>query len=275
MYIINFVMANNTNKIPIKLSSVIDDVKHPIKKQTYKSQCKEILDSDGVLVLKSFLQSSTIDLILREAKDQEHLAYYCVNNHNVYLKPSDNSYSLNHARNRSVVSSKGCITDNQVPSHSLLRALYNSEDFKSFLCSVLGEKALYKYDDNLSSINIHYANEGEELGWHFDNSSFAITLLIQKPNGGGSLEYIRNFRDSDNNIMNYEGVSDLLDDKFSPNILSMDPGSLVLFRGRNAVHRVTPIKGNRMRILSVLAYNSEPGIQLSESARMTFYGKLN
>jgi predicted 2-oxoglutarate/Fe(II)-dependent dioxygenase YbiX len=75
--------------------------------------------------------------------------------------------------------------------------------------------------------------------------------------------------------MNYEGVSDLLDDKFSPNILSMDPGSLVLFRGRNAVHRVTPIKGNRMRILSVLAYNSEPGIQLSESARMTFYGKLN
>ncbi|HIF35534.1 MAG TPA: 2OG-Fe(II) oxygenase, partial [Candidatus Thioglobus sp.] len=30
-----------------------------------------------------------------------------------------------------------------------------------------------------------------------------------------------------------------------------------------------------VRILSVLAYNSEPGIQLSESARMTFYGKLN
>ena len=30
-----------------------------------------------------------------------------------------------------------------------------------------------------------------------------------------------------------------------------------------------------MRILSVLAYNSKPGVKLSESARMTFFGKLN
>ncbi|MFM1606310.1 MAG: 2OG-Fe(II) oxygenase [Candidatus Pseudothioglobus sp.] len=268
-------MANSTNKISIKLSSVIDDLKHPIENESYKSQCKEILDLEGVLVLKDFLHSSAIDSILNESKDQEHLAYYCTNNHNVYLEPSDDSLSLNHARNRTVVSSKGCITDNLVPIHSSLRVLYDSEEFKGFLCSVLDEKALYKYDDNLSSINIHYANEGQELGWHFDNSSFAITLLIQKPNEGGSFEYIRDFRDSDNNVMNYEGVSDLLDDKFSPNILSMESGSLVLFRGRNAVHRVTPTKGNRVRILSVLAYNSEPGIQLSESARMTFYGKLN
>ena len=268
-------MANSTNKIAIKLSSVIDDLKHPIENESYRSKCKEILDLEGVLVLKDFLHSSAIDSILSEAKDQEHLAYYCTNKHNVYLEPSDESLSLNHARNRTVVSSKGCITDNQVPIHSPLRTLYDSEEFKDFLCSVLDEKALYKYDDNLSSINIHYANEGQELGWHFDNSSFAITLLIQKPIEGGSFEYIRDFRDSDNNVMNYEGVSDLLDDKFSPNTLSMDSGSLVLFRGRNAVHRVTPTKGNRVRILSVLAYNSAPGIQLSESARMTFYGKLN
>ena len=134
---------------------------------------------------------------------------------------------------------------------------------------------LYKYDDNLSSINIHYANQGQELGWHFDNSSFAITLLIQKPDGGGKFEYIRDFRDVDNTIKNYQKISDLLDNKFSPDILAMEPGSLVLFRGRNAIHRVTPTKGTKMRILSVLAYNSRPGVKLSESARMTFFGKLN
>ena len=37
----------------------------------------------------------------------------------------------------------------------------------------------YPYEDPLSSINIHYASEGQELGWHFDNSSFAITLLLE------------------------------------------------------------------------------------------------
>jgi hypothetical protein len=172
------------------------------------------------------------------------------------------------------VSSKGCITDNQVPIDSPLRILYHSDEFKSFLCSVLGEKSLYKYDDDLSSINIHYANEGQELGWHFDNSSFAITLLIQKPENGGSFEYIRDFRDFKNNEMNYDGVTDLLNGKCRPKVLSMEPGCLVLFRGRNAVHRVTPTIGNRVRVLSVLAYNSEPGVQLSETARKTFFGKL-
>ena len=257
------------------LPTVIDDKKHPIKDALYRSQCKETLDSEGVLVLKDFIQDKAIKMILSEAKKQEYLAYYCINNHNVYLEPTDKNYPLNHARNRTVVSSKGCITDDQVPSQSPLKVLYDSEEFKKFLCSVLGEEVLYKYDDNLSSINIHYANQGQELGWHFDNSSFAITLLIQKPNGGGKFEYIRDFRDLDNTIKNYQNISDLLDNKFSPDILAMEPGSLVLFRGRNAIHRVTPTKGTKMRILSVLAYNSKPGVKLSESARMTFFGKLN
>ena len=146
--------------------------------------------------------------------------------------------------------------------------------FKDFLCEVLNEEVLYKYDDELSSINIHYAKEGQELGWHFDNSSFAITLLIQKPISGGSFEYIRDFRDAHTDENNYDQVSDLLDNKCSPQRLKMENGSLVLFRGKNAIHRVTPTKGSQMRVLSVLAYNSEPDVQLSESARMTFFGKL-
>ena len=54
----------------------------------------------------------------------------------------------------------------------------------------------------------------------------------------------------------------------------MENGTLVLFRGKDAIHRVTPTIGNRTRILSVLAYNSKPGVQLSETARKTFFGKL-
>ena len=262
------------DKTESHLSNIIDNVKHPLGSGTYRLKCKEILDKEGVLVLKELLQPNIIQKILKEAASQEYLAYFCVNNHNVYLEPSDNSYSSDHARNRNIMSSKGCITDTQVPIDSPLRILYNADEFKSFLCSVLGEKSLYKYDDDLSSINIHYANEGQELGWHFDNSSFAITLLIQKPEEGGAFEYIRDFRDFENNEMNFEGVTDLLYGKCKPKVLSMEPGCLVLFRGRNAVHRVTPSIGNRVRVLSVLAYNSEPGVQLSETARKTFFGKL-
>ena len=50
-------------------------------------------------------------------------------------------------------------------------------------------------------------------------------------------------------------------------------GTLVFFRGRNSMHRVAPNEGARTRMLAVLAYNSKPGVALSETARMTFYGR--
>ena len=264
-------MNNQANK----LASILNTKSHPIDDLEYRSKCKSMLDQDGVLVLKNFLLSDSIRSILEEAIQQERLAYYCVNEHNVYLEPFDDNYHKSHPRNKTVISSKGCITDDQVPKGSALRALYDSKYFKEFLCSVLNEESLYKYDDNLSSINIHYAKTGQELGWHFDNSSFAITLLIQKPEAGGEFEYVRDFRNSKNNDNNYDQVLDLINGQCKPKKLAMENGSLVLFRGKDAIHRVTPTVGDRTRILSVLAYNSEPNVKLSETARMTFFGKLN
>ena len=84
-----------------------------------------------------------------------------------------------------------------------------------------------------------------------------------------------NFRNSKNNDNNYDQVLDLMNGQCQPKKLTMENGSLVLFRGKDAIHRVTPTIGNRTRILSVLAYNSEPNVKLSETARMTFFGKLN
>jgi hypothetical protein len=37
---------------------------------------------------------------------------------------------------------------------------------------------------------------------------------------------------------------------------------------------VTPTIGDVTRYLVVLAYNGEPGVMLSESARQTFYGRV-
>jgi predicted 2-oxoglutarate/Fe(II)-dependent dioxygenase YbiX len=74
--------------------------------------------------------------------------------------------------------------------------------------------------------------------------------------------------------MNFDGVAAVLDGTVTPQRLAMAAGTLVLFRGRNALHRVAPVTGTRTRMLVVLAYNAEPGIALSESARLTFYGRL-
>ena len=53
----------------------------------------------------------------------------------------------------------------------------------------------------------------------------------------------------------------------------LQPGDLVLFPGRDALHRVTPTIGEVTRLLVVFAFNDKPGVQLSDSALATFYGR--
>ena len=257
------------------IESIVNTDSCPLTDVEFRASCRATLNRTGVIVIRRFVKPAIVDAIRREGADRKHLAYFCRQEHNVYLTPPDEDYSSEHTRNRIVVSSKGCITDDIIPAESPLRALYDSEVFRKYLCSVLDGSRLYEYADPLSSINLHYAETGQELGWHFDNSAFAVTLMIQEPEAGGTFEYIGGMRDADKGEMNFDGVEKVLNGDTRPEKLNMDAGTLVLFRGRNAIHRVAPVEGSRTRMLVVLAYNTEPGISLSESARMTFFGRLN
>lgn len=192
------------------------------------------------------------------------------------MLPTDLEYHADHPRNKQVISSKGCIADDQIPENSVLRTLYNAQIFKDFLCHVLEEKVLFPYADEVSPINLHYlhyAKTGQELGWHYDNSSFAITLMIQPATKGGEFEYVRNVRDADLGDMNFNGTEDVITGKNTPEKISLAAGALVMFSGRNAIHRVTPNLGDETRMLVVLAYNSEAGVAISPTARNLFYGR--
>ncbi|HAU5564533.1 MULTISPECIES: 2OG-Fe(II) oxygenase [unclassified Pantoea] len=256
------------------MSALIRFDLHPLADADWRRECREQLNQHGALVLRQFLQPNALQSIIAEGDAQRHLAYHTLSKHNVYLMKKDEAYDADHPRNRDVISTKGCITDDVIAAESPLRQLYNDELFKSFLCDVLGETALYPYADPLSSINLHYAPDGQELGWHFDNSSFAITLLVQKPRAGGVFQYVKDLRDADAGEMNFDGVAAVLDQRQPVDALAIEAGDLVLFRGRNSLHRVTPTEGDITRMLAVLAYNTQPGIALSETARMTFYGRL-
>lgn len=257
-----------------QLAHIIDLSANPIGDAAFQARCRATLDAAGALVLPGFLTAAAQATVRLEGAEHSPAAFYAASKHNVYLKPQDDALPADHPRNRLVVSSKGCITDEDIPAQSPLRTLYDAQSFRDFLCAVLQEQQLYPYADRLSSINLHYAHHGQELGWHFDNSSFAITLLIQKPQAGGQFEYVENLRDADRGEMNYAGVSQVLDGERAVKTLAIEEGDLVLFRGRNAMHRVTPTEGDTTRMLVVLAYNAQPDIALSESARMTFYGRL-
>lgn len=259
----------------MKIQEILNEATYPLADQKFRDECGQRLNQTGVLVMPNFITAQAVRKIAQEGVENRQHVYAKTEQHTVFLSPVDPEYAADHPRNRPITSSKGCITDDIIPSNSALRMLYNSDLFQDFLCAVLSEDALFEYVDPLSSINLHYAEKGQELGWHFDNSSFAITLMIEPAEKGGVFEFVKDLRDAKAGDMNFDGVGDVLDDKTKVEQLTMEAGTLVLFRGRNSIHRVTPNLGMRTRMLAVLAYNSEPGISLSEEARRTFYGRID
>jgi hypothetical protein len=246
---------------------------HPLSDPDYIATCKSVLDDSGALVLDDFFVTAAIERIVIASLQQRDHVFYARSTHNVYLTNPDPDLAPDHPFNRQVASSKGLIADDQIAPESPLRTVYNDADFRSFLAGVLGIEEVHPYADNVSSINVHFAGAGQELGWHFDNSAFAVTMLLQAPEAGGVFEYVPAVRDSGAGDMAYDRVAAVLDGNESVHKLSFAPGALVLFRGRDAMHRVTPVQGDTTRLLVVFAYNEQPGVTLSESARTTFYGR--
>ncbi len=258
----------------MQLEDIVDLETYPIHDAGFRADCKAQFDVTGAFVMPGFVRPTAIDAIRAEGEANRDKVYAKTEQHTVYLSAPDAAYGDNHPRNRLVTSSKGCLTDDQIGPDSPLRTLYDDPIFREFLCAVLGEAALHNYADPLSSINLHFAQTGQELGWHFDNSPFAITLMVQPPEAGGQFEYVADTRDADAGDMGFEVVADVLDGHTPVERIVAEAGTLVFFRGRNSIHRVAPNEGARTRILAVLAYNSEPGIALSETARRTFYGRV-
>ena len=255
------------------ITGTSDAARHPVDDEDYAATCRSELDSAGALVLQGFFRPEVIELLVEELAGREDDAYYAASTHNVYLTDPDTTLAPDHPFNRQVISSKGLIADDQIPTDSPLREIYDDPAFRAFLCRVLGIDEIHAYADALSSINVHFAPHGRELGWHFDNSSFAVTMLLRAPEAGGVFEYVPDVRDADAGDLAYERVGAVLDGDEPVETLHFEPGDLVLFRGRNALHRVTPTEGPVTRVLVVFAFNDQPGIGLSPSALQTFYGR--
>ena len=53
----------------------------------------------------------------------------------------------------------------------------------------------------------------------------------------------------------------------------MRPGTLLIFGGRTSLHRVSPLAGERLRHVGLLAYDTEPDRVGTEALRHTRYGR--
>ena len=235
-------------------------------------RCKTELARDGMFNLNGFLHEDiATDTVIRLAKRFENDAFEHARTHNIYFKDDIPGLPADHPARRKVTTSNHTLCADQAMDTALAR-LYDWPPFLAFLAETMDLPRLYAMDDALACWNVMRYGEGQGLNWHFDRSEFTTTLLLQAPDDGGAFEYRSNLRNESD--PNFAGVGDLLEGR-DPKVreISLRPGTLNVFRGKNTAHRVTPVKGAVHRVIAVLAYYETPGVAFSEEERLGFYGR--
>lgn len=230
------------------------------------------LEADGMFNLEGFLRPGIAERAaleiqpLMDTRSHTHRRL-----HNIYFKPAIPELDPGHPALRKVETINHTVCADQIPG-SLVLAVYEYEPLLRFLAAAMGKAQLHVMQDPLARTNVMSYRAGEALNWHFDRSEFTTTLLLQAPQRGGDFEYRTDLRSDDN--PNYDGVARLLEGRDPrARILRAEPGTLNVFRGKNTAHRVTPVVGNRERMIAVFSYYEMPGVMFSDEERVGFYGR--
>jgi hypothetical protein len=257
---------------------VVDLARYPIHEpdsapyQALVLSCQDQLRDRGVAQLEGFLSPRAVSAMLDLTGQLMARAWASDQTHTVYFRPPDESAGPDHPRALLQRSAKKALAYDLIPAQAPIRRLYESGDLTVFIAAVLGKPVLYRSADLLDALEIAVFAGGDELGWHFDNSEFSVTMMYAEPEAGGHFDYYPRLRDEHDE--NYPAVRRvLLGDPDGVIRMPSSPGTLAVFRGQHALHRVTPVSGPRPRVNSVLTYGERPGMKLNELTQQLFYGR--
>jgi hypothetical protein len=142
----------------------------------------------------------------------------------------------------------------------------------NFIETILNRGPLFHYADPCGALNLAVMAEGDELQWHYDQTDFVVSLAIQDAETGGDFEMVPKLRSADDE--QYDRVQSVFNGDHTEVVtLAMTPGTLLVFEGRNSLHRVSPIKGATLRHVGLLAYDTKSNTVSSEHLRMNRYGR--
>jgi hypothetical protein len=259
---------------------LVDVVKYPIadnSAEEYKQlveRCRKQLAELGACVLPGFIHSEGVEMLRTEAAALAPISYHSTVTGNAYLTPTDEALPADHAARMVDRTSLGVVAYDQMEEGLLIRRLYEWDGLMNFLADALGKERLFRYADKMGALNIAVMKEGDYLRWHFDQTDFVVSLLIQDCTSGGEYEFVPMIRTRDTE--NFGQVRAVLKGSTEGVIkLEIEPGSLVLFEGRNSLHRVTPIEGDTLRLIALLGYDTKPGVVSTEHLRYMRYGRAN
>jgi len=259
------------------ISNLIDLDQYPISDLTqansrvFADRCRQEYQQSGLCMLPGFIKPSALELMANEASSFSEKAYFCKSTHSAYLDDGDVNAGTDDVANRQEQTFVGSVAYDHIPESSYLKRLYQWDALKDFIGYVLGKHAFYRFADPFGACSVNVFVEGGEHGWHFDESDYTVTLMLQAPEVGGTFEYVPQIRGRDDEK---DIVGRVLNgERDSVVELPFTTGTLLIFGGNQTLHRVTRVSGARPRLVPVLCYAEEPNLVNSESVRQLFWGR--
>jgi hypothetical protein len=260
------------------MRDILDLDRYPLDKpgspewQKLVAQCQSELQKNGMFNLEGFVRPTAIAQAITEIKPvMDTLSFVHKRAHNIYFRKEVPGLDASHPALKLVQTVNHTVCCDQIPQ-SIPVWIYEWPNFIVFLAATVGKDALFTMRDPLARVNVMGYRDGEALNWHFDRTDFTTTLLLQAPLRGGVFEYRSDLRSETN--PNYDGVAKLLQGQDKEvKSLTLAEGTLNIFRGKNTLHRVTPIEGERERFIAVYSYYERPGVMFSKEEQIGFYGR--
>lgn len=236
------------------------------------AHCRRDLAASGSCELKGFVTGSGLQKLVIESRALEPLAFHNAVVGNAYLDEPDAALPEDHVRRMTEPTSLGAVGYDQFPEYSVLRKIFEWDPLRLFIGEVLQLPAIYRYGDPMGALNLAVMKNGDYLRWHFDQTDFVTSLAIQEAEEGGYFEYVPMIRNAEQE--NYDQVRRILQGNREGVItVRNQPGSLILFKGRYSMHRVTPIQGTTSRLIGLLGFDANPDIHSSEHLKRMRYGR--
>ena len=236
------------------------------------ARCRRELRETGMFSLPGLIRSPALERCISEVEPLFATAAFThAREHNIYFDDEIEGLEASHPALSRLRTANHTVCGDLIPS-SLITRVYEWQPLIDFLAAAMDKPRLHRMADPLARINVMAYRAGDALNWHFDRSEFTTTCLLQAPAAGGEFQYRCGLRnDSD---PNYDGVGRLLTggDK-QVGTLALSPGTLNVFKGRNTAHRVSPVEGDRARIIAVFSYYETPDVAFSDAERLGFYGR--
>ncbi|MSP81815.1 MAG: arpA protein [Alphaproteobacteria bacterium] len=252
--------------------ALVDLDRYPLADPELARSCKATLERDNVLLLHDFLRPGGRAAMAAEVmaglprsyrRDRTAMGIY------TYGAPNAPAEHPALGPNRSA---QAILAGDLIPEDGAIWSLFKWDALTAFVGAVTGCPKLYRSADPLASCTMTALGRGDQHGWHLDDNDFVVSLLLQEPESGGRFEVVSDVRteagiDFDRVAAALAGTSS---DIVRPELRA---GTLSVFRGQRALHRVSPVDGGRSRLIALFSYDRRPGMMFPREVHLGAFGR--